>query len=86
MSLFVLLLCVAPTPFDGGWRRRFRAALSQCAIEPQELTALTTQDAFFARLFGIRHVTSAAAAAVDLKQSAHRGPAAYLRLISRQGA
>ena len=43
------------------------------------------QHTLFARLLHARHVALATAAAVDLMQSAHQGPRAYLRTVSRQG-
>jgi len=56
------------------WRWCGRAALGERAIEPHELATVTTQHAKLSRLLAVRHMTPAAAVAVDLMQSAHRGP------------
>jgi len=57
-----------------GWRRGLRAAICEGAIEAHEVAAVTTQNTLLACLLAVRHMTPAAAVAVDLVQSAHRGP------------
>src|SRR6478735_1267046 len=53
---------------------RLRAAIGKRAIQAHEVTAVTAQHSLLPCLLAVRHMTPAAAAAVDLVQSAHRGP------------
>ena len=71
--LFFEYVCAQTRQLDR-WRRGFRTAIGEGAIEAHEVTAVTTQDTLLACLLAVRHMTPAAAVAVDLVQSTHRGP------------